>query len=118
MVALEQVTRADGLQAVLDCMEPARIQLQEAVYALNNYVDKVELDPERLAQVRNERRPGSKYADLMNCHYEVREAETMMKKAGINWLSSTHKSIEEIAALKREIENVTKVVKAAKIEAQ
>ncbi|WP_075796425.1 DNA repair protein RecN [Massilia putida] len=40
-----------GLQAVLDCMEPARIQLQEAVYALNTYVDKVELDPERLAQV-------------------------------------------------------------------
>ncbi len=40
-----------GLQAVLDCMEPARIQLQEAVYALNTYVDKVELDPDRLAQV-------------------------------------------------------------------
>lgn len=39
------------LQAVLDCMEPARIQLQEAVYALNTYVDKVELDPERLSQV-------------------------------------------------------------------
>jgi DNA repair protein RecN (Recombination protein N) len=40
-----------GLQAVLDCTEPARIQLQEAVYALNNYLDKVELDPERLRQV-------------------------------------------------------------------
>jgi DNA repair protein RecN (Recombination protein N) len=40
-----------GLQTVLDCMEPARIQLQEAVYALNNYVDKIELDPARLAQV-------------------------------------------------------------------
>jgi DNA repair protein RecN (Recombination protein N) len=40
-----------GLQAVLDCMEPARIQLQEAVYALNDYIDKVELDPARLAQV-------------------------------------------------------------------
>ena len=40
-----------ALQAVLDCMEPARIQLQEAVYALNTYVDKVELDPDRLAQV-------------------------------------------------------------------
>jgi DNA repair protein RecN (Recombination protein N) len=40
-----------GLQSVLDCMEPACIQLQEAVYALNNYIDKVELDPERLAQV-------------------------------------------------------------------
>lgn len=40
-----------GLQAVLDCMEPARIQLQEAVYALNDYIDKVELDPARLHQV-------------------------------------------------------------------
>jgi DNA repair protein RecN (Recombination protein N) len=40
-----------GLQAVLDCMEPARIQLQEAVYALNDYLDRVELDPERLRQV-------------------------------------------------------------------
>jgi DNA repair protein RecN (Recombination protein N) len=40
-----------GLQAVLDCTEPARIQLQEAVYALNNYLDKVELDPDRLHQV-------------------------------------------------------------------
>ena len=40
-----------GLQPVLDCMEPARIQLQEAVYALNDYIDKVDLDPERLRQV-------------------------------------------------------------------
>ena len=39
------------LQDVLDCMEPARIQLQEAVYALNNYIDKVELDPGRLREV-------------------------------------------------------------------
>jgi DNA repair protein RecN (Recombination protein N) len=39
------------MQAVLDCTEPARIQLQEAVYALNNYLDKVELDPDRLHQV-------------------------------------------------------------------
>jgi DNA repair protein RecN (Recombination protein N) len=39
------------LQPVLDCMEPARIQLQEAVYALNSYIDKVELDPDRLREV-------------------------------------------------------------------
>lgn len=39
------------LQIVLDCMEPARIQLQEAAYALSHYLDKVELDPERLRQV-------------------------------------------------------------------
>jgi len=55
------------------------------------------IDPERLSQIRNERRPGSKYADILNCRYEVNEAETMMKREGIAWLSSTHKSIEEIA---------------------
>jgi regulator of PEP synthase PpsR (kinase-PPPase family) len=53
--------------------------------------------PERLSEIRNERRPGSKYAALENCRYEVNEAEAMMKREGIRWLSSTTKSIEEIA---------------------
>jgi DNA repair protein RecN (Recombination protein N) len=39
------------LQAIVDLIEPARIQLQEAAYALNSYLDRVELDPERLRQV-------------------------------------------------------------------
>jgi regulator of PEP synthase PpsR (kinase-PPPase family) len=55
------------------------------------------IDPERLAQVRHERRPGSAYASLSNCRQEVRDAEAMMRREGIGWLSSTHKSIEEIA---------------------
>jgi regulator of PEP synthase PpsR (kinase-PPPase family) len=55
------------------------------------------IDPERLSQIRNERRPGSKYAALENCRYEVNEALRMMRREGIAWLSSTHKSIEEIA---------------------
>jgi len=55
------------------------------------------INPQRLAQIRNERRPGSKYASIENCRYEVLEAELMMRRAGIAWLSSTHKSIEEIA---------------------
>ncbi len=55
------------------------------------------IDPVRLAHIRNERRPGSRYAALENCRFEVQEAETMMRREGISWLSSTHKSIEEIA---------------------
>jgi regulator of PEP synthase PpsR (kinase-PPPase family) len=55
------------------------------------------IDPDRLAQIRHERRPGSRYAALENCRYEVNEAEAMMRRDGIHWLSSTHKSIEEIA---------------------
>jgi [pyruvate, water dikinase]-phosphate phosphotransferase / [pyruvate, water dikinase] kinase len=53
--------------------------------------------PDRLNQIRTERRPGSKYAAMDNCRYEVNEAEAMMRREGISWLSSTHKSIEEIA---------------------
>jgi [pyruvate, water dikinase]-phosphate phosphotransferase / [pyruvate, water dikinase] kinase len=55
------------------------------------------IDPQRLTQIRNERRPGSHYASLENCRSEVRESEAMMRREGISWLSSTHKSIEEIA---------------------
>jgi regulator of PEP synthase PpsR (kinase-PPPase family) len=55
------------------------------------------IDPDRLNQIRHERRPNSKYASIENCRYEVREAEAMMRREGIEWLSSTHKSIEEIA---------------------
>jgi len=57
------------------------------------------IDPARLAQIRNERRPDSKYASPENCRYEVKQAEALMRREGIAWLSSTHKSIEEIAAI-------------------
>jgi [pyruvate, water dikinase]-phosphate phosphotransferase / [pyruvate, water dikinase] kinase len=53
--------------------------------------------PERLSEIRNERRPGSKYASLDNCRYEVAEAERLMRTEGIRWCNSTTKSIEEIA---------------------
>ncbi|CAN5798602.1 pyruvate, water dikinase regulatory protein [soil metagenome] len=55
------------------------------------------IDPARLSQIRNERRPDSKYASIENCRHEVKEAESMMRRENIGWLSSTHKSIEEIA---------------------
>ncbi|HWU99141.1 MAG TPA: pyruvate, water dikinase regulatory protein [Oxalicibacterium sp.] len=53
---------------------------------------------DRLAEIRNERLPGSKYAMLENCRYEINEAEKIMRREGIRWMSSTTKSIEEIAA--------------------
>ena len=67
---------------------------------LYRYKDKIfglTIAPERLAEVRHERRPNSRYASLESCRYEVAEAETMMRREGIRWLSSTTKSIEEIA---------------------
>lgn len=55
------------------------------------------IEPGRLQQIRNERKPGSDYASLQNCQYEVREAEALMRQAGIPYLDTTNKSIEELA---------------------
>ena len=42
-----------ALKPVLELLEPARIQLQEAVYVLNDYLGRVELDPARLREVED-----------------------------------------------------------------
>ncbi|WP_066095323.1 posphoenolpyruvate synthetase regulatory kinase/phosphorylase PpsR [Xanthomonas massiliensis] len=56
------------------------------------------IDPERLHQIREERRPGSRYADLETCRREVGAAETMFRMERIPTLSTTHTSIEEISS--------------------
>ena len=55
------------------------------------------IDADRLCEIRNERRPGSNYAKLENCRYEINEATSMMRRESIPWVSTTSKSIEEIA---------------------
>ncbi|WP_313077861.1 pyruvate, water dikinase regulatory protein [Melaminivora sp.] len=74
-----------------------RRQLPPALAPHRKKIFGLTIDPARLAEIRNERRPGSRYADLANCRYEISEAEAMMRRSGIRWLSSTTKSIEEIA---------------------
>jgi regulator of PEP synthase PpsR (kinase-PPPase family) len=75
-----------------------RNRLPEALPQHRQKLFGLSITPERLSEVRNERRPGSRYASIENCRYEVSAAESMMRREGIRWLSSTTKSIEEIAA--------------------
>ena len=74
-----------------------RRQLPPALAPHKGKIFGLTIQPERLSEIRNERRPHSKYASLENCRHEVAEAEAMMRRAGIRWLSTTTKSIEEIA---------------------
>jgi len=74
-----------------------RDRLPEALYAFKQKLYGLTIAPERLQQIRRERRPGSQYADPANCRYEIEKAEAMMKREGIRWINSTAKSIEEIA---------------------
>ena len=74
-----------------------RQQLPPVLTPLRKKLFGLSIQPERLSEIRNERRPNSRYASLENCRTEVAEAEAMMRRAGIRWLSTTTKSIEEIA---------------------
>lgn len=56
------------------------------------------IDYQRLSRIRQERRPNSKYANQTHCDYEVRTAESLFKRFDIPYLSTTHKSVEELAA--------------------
>ena len=55
------------------------------------------IDPDRLQQIRQERRPDSRYARLDTCRREVQAAEAMFSLERIPTLSTTHTSIEEIS---------------------
>lgn len=75
-----------------------RGRLPEVLYRHRSKLFGLSITPERLSVVRFERRPNSRYASIENCRAEVSDAEAMMRREGIRWLSSTTKSIEEIAA--------------------
>lgn len=56
------------------------------------------IQPERLAQIREQRRAGSRYATLKQCKWELEQADRLMRQSGIPSLNTTHVSIEEIAS--------------------
>jgi regulator of PEP synthase PpsR (kinase-PPPase family) len=74
-----------------------RGQLPKDLIAHRSKIFGLMIDPERLSEIRNERRPGSNYAKLENCRYEINEATDMMRRQSIPWVLTTSKSIEEIA---------------------
>lgn len=94
-LAMQYGIKAANYPLIPDDFERGR--LPTSLYEFKSKIFGLTITPERLSEIRNERRAGSKYASIENCRYEVNEAETMMKREGIRWLSSTTKSIEEIS---------------------
>jgi len=56
------------------------------------------MNPERLHQLREERRPASRYASLEQCRNEIRAADALFQAEGIPSLDTSTMSVEEIAA--------------------
>jgi regulator of PEP synthase PpsR (kinase-PPPase family) len=74
-----------------------RNRLPDALRADTTRLYGLTIAPERLHEIRRERRPDSRYAALDNCRYEIEEAEKLMRREGVRSINSTSKSIEEIA---------------------
>jgi hypothetical protein len=73
-------------------------QLPTMVRAHTSKLFGLTITPSRLQQIRNERRPGSRYASISQCDFEVRSAENLFHRHGIPSLDTTECSIEEIAS--------------------
>jgi regulator of PEP synthase PpsR (kinase-PPPase family) len=72
-------------------------KLPKSVLAYRDRLFGLTINPERLQKIREERRPGSAYASVDNCRFEVREAEHLMESEGVPMIDTTSKSIEELA---------------------
>jgi regulator of PEP synthase PpsR (kinase-PPPase family) len=94
-LAMQFGLKVANFPLILDDFE--RRQLPSSLERHRSKLFGLTIQPERLAQIREERRPKSTYASLSNCRYEVSEAEKMMRREGIHWLDSSAKSIEEIS---------------------
>ncbi len=75
-----------------------RGRLPEAIERNLDKVVAITIDPFRLRQIREKRRPGSRYAALETCRREVAAAARLFRRYGLQPLETTNSSIEELAA--------------------
>jgi len=75
----------------------AELKLPRTLNGLEDRLFGLTSQPEHLHQVRKERRPGSKYASLAQCVYELRQGEALYRRKNIPFVDSSNMSIEEIA---------------------
>jgi hypothetical protein len=72
-------------------------KLPEPVRAQRDRLHGLTIDARRLASIRQERRPGSRYASIEQCRLEVRQVESLYRSHGIPFINTTNLSVEEIA---------------------
>ncbi|BAZ94754.1 putative phosphoenolpyruvate synthase regulatory protein [Thiohalobacter thiocyanaticus] len=90
-----------GLRAANDPLTEEDLDSPQLPGRLRSFRHKLialRIEPERLHRVREQRRPGSRYASLEQCRREVRQFETMLAGLDIPVLDSSRMSIEELAA--------------------
>ena len=72
-------------------------QLPDPIAPYRGHVHGLTIDAKRLASIREERRPASRYASIEQCRAEVRKVESLFKTFQIPFINSTNTSVEEIS---------------------
>jgi regulator of PEP synthase PpsR (kinase-PPPase family) len=72
--------------------------LPPALEAYSRKLFGLTIKPDRLQQIRNERRPDSRYSSAPQVAFEVRAAESLFERHGVPVLDATEVSIEEISS--------------------
>ncbi|MEE4464720.1 kinase/pyrophosphorylase, partial [Azotobacter chroococcum] len=95
-MAMQYGIRAANYPLTEEDME--RLQLPAALKPYRDKLFGLTIDSERLAAIRHERKPNSRYSSFAQCEFEVREVEQMLRRENIPYINSTHFSVEEISA--------------------
>ena len=74
------------------------VELPPRLMACRDKLYGLTIRAERLQQIRNERRPDSRYASAPQVQYEVRAAEALFQRYAVPYIDTTECSIEEIAS--------------------
>ncbi len=75
-----------------------KVEIPERLLPHRSRLFGLSIDPRRLAQVREARRPGSRYATLTQCQHELALADKLFRRENIPVQNTTHTSIEEIGS--------------------
>lgn len=105
-LALHYGIRAANYPLTPDDLDGERLPAKLRAY--RNKLFGLTIDPQRLHQIRQERRPNSRYAQVDTCRSEVAAAQAMFQMERIPVLSTTHASIEEICSRMLEELNINR----------
>lgn len=96
-MAMQYGIRAANYPLTEDDMDNM-LQLPKSLQEHRDKLFGLTIDVDRLAAIRNERKPNSRYSSFAQCEFEVREVENLFARENIKFINTTHFSVEEISA--------------------
>lgn len=105
-LAMQYGVRAANFPLADDDFE--HVSLPEAISGHRSALFGLTIDPRRLHELRQRRRPGTGYATFERCEYEVSQAERLFRRHSVPFLDVTNVSVEEMASLVLQRANIAR----------